>query len=1213
MFRKLNALVLMLSLVIVGLPTVAMGEELAEEPSPVWRAEAGEYAPGEAIVVMKDSNASEDVAVGGFPLYDYEMEDLMTVKLPVASDGESDFPLDGASPDYPLGGISPDGSADEAESVGEIRLVRSETLDTEELINVLEKRSDVISAEPNYIATIEAIPDFTSEQYFANSEYGIDVPNWNDPSAPKNADGIIVAVLDSGVDYRHEDLKDIMWADGDKYPELVAYGGGTYGYNAVAAEGGETNFDVSDPMDDHRHGTHCAGIIAGQWNDYGISGIANGPRIMAVKGLGSNGAGTLAGLIGGLNYIKLAMDAGVDVKVVNNSWGVHANSKGISLAVNEVAKRGAILLFASSNEGSDSEKTPEVYGGLRGIPNVVVVNATDKNGDYAYFTNYGKNNTDVAAPGVGIMSTVPYEKATASSTYSRTLLENDFDDKQTSFLNYTAGTEATSLTTVASRSGNALELESYDANSKAAVTFTGLDLSTYRPKYLTYSVSADMLSSVETAAFIEDGHGMSTGMVVGTITPETGDDNWGECSVVIPELSDYSDVSITIFFATASPDVHKFVIDDITATNDALAYAPMSGTSMATPAVAGEAAILVAQFPNDSPEKIAARIIGSVKRYDAQKDKCISGGIANLRYALEEKTAPVLFSAETKQNQIKISGYFFGSESGTVTIDGVNATVSSWTDTEITVAIPENFESGYKLVEVRKPSGTEGLLDGHRQFLLDESLASSYTMIDTKEIDNLTVESMVTANGKIYMLASDESQLEGYAAFYEYNPVSGHYNRILEMEEAQVASNLTVFNGHVIALLADAQYKKPTHVLVDYNPYDGKLEQKNLRFLPDSRVGMMLMVQDGKLLAAGGMGTAIFADIYEVFVDGTTPVLVGNLCQPRAQGGVFFYNGENYLAYGTNAALRPDYSIEKIKRVGDAYTSSVVISSAVPEGVQTTLAAEATVVSYEDGAIITGLCRLTDKNTVAADTYYLKFTETGYELIEDNNIFSSTKMTLPKATICNGKYYVSARLQAVDTQLLFGFREGLKDVKSPEDKLPEGSEDVKPDDKDKLPEENTIETKVVGDLVVTYDRCVEFDGKACKANRLNIKVVNSKTAKEYQIGSVRYKNNKNAGTARFTINSLKVSKEEKALKKALAKTPMEFTIVKAKLSAENTEVAKNKKGAVTAVKYLVKTYDKKGKLKIKKYTVPKKEYTVENGRIAIKETSKNYQGEFEIK
>lgn len=1186
MLKRINVVVMVLSLIIVGLPTVAMGEELTES-APVWRAEAEAYAPGEAIVVMKNSPTSEIMADTGSSLYD--MEDLMTISMPESS-SESDMTLDD---------ILPDGSADGAESMGEIKLVRSEALDTMALIDELEKRSDVVSAEPNYIATIEATPDFTSEQYFANSEYGIDVPNWNDPSAPKNADGIIVAVLDSGVDYRHEDLKDIMWTDGDKYPELVAFGGGTYGYNAVSAEGRETKFAVSDPMDDHRHGTHCAGIIAGQWNDYGISGIANGPRIMAVKGLGSNGAGTLAGLIGGLNYIKVAMDAGVDVKVVNNSWGVHAVSKGIALAVNEVAKRGAILLFASSNDSSDSEKTPEVYDGLRGIPNVVVVNATDKNGNYADFSNYGKNNTDVAAPGVGIMSTVPYEKAAASSTYSRTLLENNFDDKQTSFLNYTAGSEETTLKTVASRNGNALELESYDVNSKAALTFTGLDLSMYRPKYLTYSVSAEMLSSVQTAAAISDGHGMSTGMVAGTITVESTDENWGKCSIAMPELSDYSNVNITIYFATMNPDVHKYVMDDIIATNDALAYAPMSGTSMATPAVAGEAAVLVAQFPNDSPEKIAARIIGSVKRYDAHKDKCISSGIANLGYALDGKTAPVLFSAETSQNldslEIKISGYFFGDQAGTVTIDGGSTTIKSWSDTEIIATVPYNFESGYKLVEVRKPSGTEGLLDGHRQFLLDKPVASSYTMLDTTAISNLTVDSMVTANNRIYMMAGDESQLEGFVAFYEYDPVSEHYNRILEMEEAQAASNLTIFNGHVIALLIDTQYKKPTHILVDYNPYTGKLEQKKLRFLPDPRVGMMLVSQDGKLLATGGMGAAISADIYEIFVDGTTPVLVGTLCQPRVQGGTFFYNGENYLAYGMNAGLKPDYSIEKITRAEDGtYTSSIVISSAVPEGVQKNLAAEATVTSYNGGAIITGLSRLTAKNTVAADTYYLKFTETGYELIEDNNIFSTTKIALPKTTICNGKYYVLARLQAVDTQIPFGYREGVEDVKSPEDKLP-------------------VETVVVGDLVVTYNRCVEFDGEAYKANRLNIKVVNSKTSKEYQIGSIGYKNNKNAGTGKFTITNLKTTKEEKALKKALAKTPMEFTIVKARLSAENTEVVKNKKGAVTAVKYLVKTYDKKGKLKIKKYTVPKKEYTVENGRVCIKETSKNYQGEFTMK
>ena len=118
-------------------------------------------------------------------------------------------------------------------------------------------------------------PDYTDKQYAYDSEFGMGVPNWNtydsagNPTPSISAEGKVVAVLDSGVDYNHEDLRNVMWSEGENYPTLVALGGGAHGINVAMPRGDGTPYDTTDPMDDNGHGTHVAGIIAGEWNGFG--------------------------------------------------------------------------------------------------------------------------------------------------------------------------------------------------------------------------------------------------------------------------------------------------------------------------------------------------------------------------------------------------------------------------------------------------------------------------------------------------------------------------------------------------------------------------------------------------------------------------------------------------------------------------------------------------------------------------------------------------------------------------------------------------------------------------------------------------------------------------------------------------------------------------------------------------------------------------------
>lgn len=256
-----------------------------------------------------------------------------------------------------------------------------------------------------------AIGNFTSYQWaFNNLSYGMNIPDWNNPSNT-NAGGTVVAVLDTGVDYYHEDLKGVMWKDGLKYSGLTGIGGGEYGADYYNGD--------SNPMDDNNHGTHCAGIIAAQWNEIGVSGAANGSRIMAVKAGNSDGL-SYAAILDGYRYIIKAKELGVNVVAINNSWGGGAaGTHGLSDLITEAGEKGIVSVFASANDGKDCDvpyrfplDNDSYFSGyyicyyFKDNPYVITVNSIQSDGNLSYFSNFGLESTDLGAPGSAIFSTV---------------------------------------------------------------------------------------------------------------------------------------------------------------------------------------------------------------------------------------------------------------------------------------------------------------------------------------------------------------------------------------------------------------------------------------------------------------------------------------------------------------------------------------------------------------------------------------------------------------------------------------------------------------------------------------------------------------------------------------------------------------------------------------------------------------------------------------
>ena len=217
----------------------------------------------------------------------------------------------------------------------------------------------------------------------------------------KGSEDVVVAVLDSGVDYNHEDLVANMWIRPANVPEYRDEELGTVndinGFDADARSG--------DPMDDNGHGTHCAGIIGAEGdNGIGVSGINQHVKIMPLKFLGRMGNGSTAAAIEAINYVVDRKQHGVNVRIISASWGSNSNSKALEDSIRAAGDAGILFVAAAGNDGSNNDRWPH-YPSNYNLPNLISVAALDRADSLASFSNFGIKSVHVAAPGKAILST----------------------------------------------------------------------------------------------------------------------------------------------------------------------------------------------------------------------------------------------------------------------------------------------------------------------------------------------------------------------------------------------------------------------------------------------------------------------------------------------------------------------------------------------------------------------------------------------------------------------------------------------------------------------------------------------------------------------------------------------------------------------------------------------------------------------------------------
>lgn len=266
----------------------------------------------------------------------------------------------------------------------------------------------VLVASPNYIVHATVLPndeDFDLLWGLENTgqtggtvghDIGMDEV-WDQFT---DGSGVIVAVIDSGVDYDHEDLQANMWVNPGEIPDngldddMNGFVDDVHGYDFRNNDG--------DPMDDHKHGTHVAGTIGAVGNNaIGVAGVNWTAKIMAVKFLSSSASGTLADAVAGIDY---AVANGA--KILNNSWGSSTFNAALLDAIYSSDEMGVLFFAAAGNQGRDTDPSP-FYPASYDVHNIISMAAVTRFDDLWSSSNYGATTVDLGAPGVSIWSTIP--------------------------------------------------------------------------------------------------------------------------------------------------------------------------------------------------------------------------------------------------------------------------------------------------------------------------------------------------------------------------------------------------------------------------------------------------------------------------------------------------------------------------------------------------------------------------------------------------------------------------------------------------------------------------------------------------------------------------------------------------------------------------------------------------------------------------------------
>jgi subtilisin family serine protease len=262
-------------------------------------------------------------------------------------------------------------------------------LSVSEAVRHYQANPGVLYAEPDFLVEASGTPtDPLWDQQWDMVQISCPA-TWDSQT---DANEVVVAVIDTGVDFTHPDLQSNLWTNPSD---------GSHGFTCM------NGACVTGGSDDFGHGTHVAGTIgAAANNGIGMAGINWKVQLLSLKFLDSNGSGYISDAVLCFQKVTALRQQGFNIRVTSNSWGGGGFTQSLKDAMAQAEAEGIVHVCAAGNSGDNADTSP-MYPAAYDSRGIISVLASDQNDAGAYFTNYGLASVDIAAPGVSTLSTVP--------------------------------------------------------------------------------------------------------------------------------------------------------------------------------------------------------------------------------------------------------------------------------------------------------------------------------------------------------------------------------------------------------------------------------------------------------------------------------------------------------------------------------------------------------------------------------------------------------------------------------------------------------------------------------------------------------------------------------------------------------------------------------------------------------------------------------------
>jgi subtilisin family serine protease len=541
--------------------------------------------------------------------------------------------------------------------------LKSKTKTTKSIIKDLSGFKDVVNISPNYRRYIAST---TPNDTLFNSLWGLH--NTGSPGGPADIDidapeiwdktrgssDILIAVIDTGIDYNHPDLNSNMWVnpgeiagnstddDGNGYIDDV------YGINAISGTG--------DPMDDHGHGTHCAGTIGAVGNNsQGTVGVNWDVGMIAAKFVNASGEGTDSDAIECIDYIvDLKTTYGQNIVAINAAWGSNTFNSSLKSAIDAAGTAGIVFCAAAGNQYNDNDTTP-YYPASYNSTNIISVTAIDYAGNQHY--NYGATSVDLAAPGRGIVSTTRAEYTPASGD----LFHDDMESGDGKWFHGGVG-DQWAITNAAAGGLEGfwwdMSYGNFWSDSPAAyygdnispglVILGKIDLSSYvgHTLYLGFDggFSLDFFVAGDTAKVVisKDGGTNWDTLADLSILYYTWAYYYLKQMYIIPDSHKTANFKFGFQITTDNTTLGLtprrdlgWIIDNVgIGDNISYDYGYMHGSSMSTAFVTGAVALISEAYPAETVSQKISRILNNTVAMASLSGRCVTGGLLNINDAL---------------------------------------------------------------------------------------------------------------------------------------------------------------------------------------------------------------------------------------------------------------------------------------------------------------------------------------------------------------------------------------------------------------------------------------------------------------------------------------------------------------------------------------------------------------------------------------------------